>query len=230
MIEMRDVSIRYPGTTVPILDGATVRFEPGEKVGILAPASSGKSSLARLFAGIEQPTSGAILHQGRISWPLGFSGAIHPELTCGDNVALLAQLVGEDPNRVIAFCRDFSELGDAFRKPAKYLTPVERSKLAFALSLAPRFDTYIADETISVGDPGFREKCDALMHRRLKTAGLVFLSRNARQLRKTCNRYFVLLRQQLVPCDDLDVAQYALEIDAKRQKDAELEASHGTRH
>lgn len=202
---------RVQGQTV-ILAGATARFIPRERVGILAAAGAGKSTLARLFSGIEPPNGGAVLRQGRISWPMGFAGAFHPELSAATNITLIAAMIGQDPGRTLAFCDQFGGFAGRLDRAVKSFSPVERATLAFSLSLAVPCDTYIADEGIGAGDADMRARCDAMLDRRLASAGLVFLSRNPAQIRKYCTTFYVLIGGRLVPCPDVDVAAAALKL------------------
>lgn len=61
-LEARHVSWRRGGTLV--VDGVTLRPEPGSTVGLLGPNGSGKSSLLRLLQGIAKPDSGSITLDG----------------------------------------------------------------------------------------------------------------------------------------------------------------------
>lgn len=47
-----------------IVDGISLRVEPGSTVGLLGPNGSGKSSLLRLLAGLRRPLRGAVLLGG----------------------------------------------------------------------------------------------------------------------------------------------------------------------
>jgi ATP-binding cassette subfamily C protein LapB len=60
-IEFEDVSFAYPGTPVDSVKGYSFTIEPGERVGIVGRAGSGKSTIARLLLGLYQPTNGRIL-------------------------------------------------------------------------------------------------------------------------------------------------------------------------
>jgi capsular polysaccharide transport system ATP-binding protein len=206
---------RIQGSTV-ILAGATAQFKPRDRVGILAAAGSGKSTLARLFSGIEPPDGGTVLRQGRLSWPMGFAGAFHPDLTAATNITLISEMIGQDPGRTLAFCDQFGGFAGLDR-PMKTFSPVERATLAFSLSLAVPCDGYIVDEVIGVGDAPLRAKCDAMLERRLANAGLIFLSRNPAQIKKYCHTFHVLIGGRLIPCPDIDVAATALKLSAERE-------------
>jgi len=58
-ITFDNVSFSYDGR-VPVLDGFSAVIEPGETVAIVGTTGSGKTSLARLAAALEQPTDGEI--------------------------------------------------------------------------------------------------------------------------------------------------------------------------
>ncbi|RLJ59544.1 capsular polysaccharide transport system ATP-binding protein [Litoreibacter meonggei] len=229
MITLENVSLLKPGfrKRETILQDANTVFESGERVGILAAPGTGKSSLARLFAGIDKPDRGAVRQIGRVSWPIGFAGFLHPNLTVPENINNFARLVGIAPDAVIAFCRDVFGLEYGPKKMMHDLSPTQRALLAYACALSVEGPaTWIADETITIGEPGDRKVCDEVLAERLKIGGLVFLSRNARQLTKYCDRFLVLINQQLVPCNDLAVAQEALNLSKLTPQELEMRCGH----
>jgi ATP-binding cassette, subfamily C, bacterial LapB len=63
-IELNDVSFRYPGQQMPILDKVTLRIEPGERVAIIGRVGSGKSTLTKLLLGMYPPDEGKLLIGG----------------------------------------------------------------------------------------------------------------------------------------------------------------------
>lgn len=220
MIALENVSILTPGVfrREPILVDATARFSRGERVGILAAPGSGKSTLARLLAGIERPDRGRVSSKGRVSWPIGFAGFLHPKLKVRDNLAVFARMTGMAPEDVTEFCEDFCRIDDLADRVMQDLTPTQRLLLAYACALSvPGPAMWIADEVISAGQPQDRTRCDKLLAERLETGGLVFLSRNVRQLKLHTDRHFVLINRHLVPCNDLDVANEALELSANQR-------------
>lgn len=58
------VSFSYPGQQGAALDKVSFEIEPGERVAILGPVGSGKSTIARLVLGLYRPTEGAVLADG----------------------------------------------------------------------------------------------------------------------------------------------------------------------
>ena len=59
-IEFDDVHFAYPGGRRPAHDGLSFRVAAGEKIGIVGPSGSGKSSVARLLLRLFDPQSGAV--------------------------------------------------------------------------------------------------------------------------------------------------------------------------
>ena len=215
MIELDNVTILKPGylRRDPILEDATATFRMGERTGILAAPGTGKSMFARLLSGIEPPDRGTVRTSGPVSWPIGFAGFLHPELSVRDNVTIFSRLVGVPADTVEEFCINFCGIENLYQRKMVDLTPTQRAILAYACALSnPAPSMWIADEVITIGEPRDRKRCDEVLAERLECGGLIFLSRNKRLLRAYCDRFFVLINRRLVPCDDLDVAQKAFEM------------------
>jgi capsular polysaccharide transport system ATP-binding protein len=215
MIELVDVTwvIPDPDGDRVMLNAQSARFERHEKVGILAAAGSGKSSLARLLCGIETPDSGQVLARGRVGWPMAYAGTLHPELTGVQNIGLIADLIGDDPPTMLAFCGEFAGPSVPLHRKLKYFAPAERLALSFTLSVAVACDHYVVDEVIGYGDGDVRMRCGAMLDVRLQAgAGLIYISRNAAQLKKICTRFLIMTQGQLIACPNADVAAAALEL------------------
>jgi thiol reductant ABC exporter CydC subunit len=59
-LELRDVGFRYGEGEPWVLDGATLRLEPGRAVALLGPSGSGKSTLAELAVRFREPQRGSV--------------------------------------------------------------------------------------------------------------------------------------------------------------------------
>ncbi len=57
---MENVSFAYPHQERLALERVSLRIEPGERVGIIGPMGSGKSTLSKLLIGLYQPKEGAV--------------------------------------------------------------------------------------------------------------------------------------------------------------------------
>ena len=63
-LEMKDVTFGFQRNRPPVLQNFNLTLEPGQRVAIVGPSGSGKSSLALLAAGVYRPWSGEILYDG----------------------------------------------------------------------------------------------------------------------------------------------------------------------
>ncbi|HEV2581423.1 MAG TPA: thiol reductant ABC exporter subunit CydD [Ktedonobacteraceae bacterium] len=64
-IELRHVTLRYPGRTSPALSDISLRIDQGEKVALVGPSGAGKSSLLSILAGFTGISEGEIYMNGR---------------------------------------------------------------------------------------------------------------------------------------------------------------------
>ncbi len=63
-IEMKDIEFRYEGDEKPLLQGLSLRVEPGELIGITGNNGAGKSTLLALLSGFLHPQAGSITIDG----------------------------------------------------------------------------------------------------------------------------------------------------------------------
>lgn len=63
-IELRNVSFRYGSEAPYILRSISLRIEPGQKIAIVGPTGSGKTTLGMLLLAIHKPTEGEIYYDG----------------------------------------------------------------------------------------------------------------------------------------------------------------------
>ena len=142
---------------------------PEQNLAILGRNGAGKSTLLRMISGIEEPDSGYIRRGGTVSWPIGFRGSFHRELSGGENVRFVARIFGADTEAIVDYVRNFAAIGDAFDAPIKTYSTGMVARLAFGLSMAIDFDVYLIDELMAVGDKAFQDKCRKVF--RSKVAG-----------------------------------------------------------
>lgn len=63
-IELRSVTFGYRPNHPPLIDDLSRTIEPGQRVAIIGPTRSGKSTLLKLLSGEYKPWSGKILFDG----------------------------------------------------------------------------------------------------------------------------------------------------------------------
>ena len=208
MIRVEGVTKSYslPRGRHVILDDVTVSLPPLCRVGIFGVNGAGKSALLRLMAGSEMPDAGRIIREGRVSFPVGFTGTFHPLASARDNISFLARVYGMDRREVSAWIEDFCELGRYFDMPVGTYSSGMFARIAVATSFAFDFDLYLVDEVIEVGDAGFRRKCAAAFQERLKSASLVLVSQHVDTIRQYCDMGAVLHQGKLSAFTTVDEA------------------------
>ena len=208
MITLSNVRKRYRTSHGhhQVLDGVDLQIAPGEKLGILGRNGAGKSTLIRLIGGAELPSSGEVVRNMTVSWPLAFGGAFQGSLTGLDNTRFICRVYDADPDKAIAYVEEFSELGKFLREPVKSYSSGMGARLAFAISMAIEFDCYLIDEVISVGDARFHEKCRQELFGKRKDRAMILVSHEAHNIREYCNRACVLHQGRLHEFPSIDDA------------------------
>jgi capsular polysaccharide transport system ATP-binding protein len=213
MIELQSVTKAYrtrAGDHV-VLDKIDATFPDQVSTGILGKNGAGKSTLLRILGGAERPDAGQVVRHGRVSWPIGFSGGFNGSLTGEENSRFVARIYGADIDEVVDFAQRFAEIGEYFRMPVRTYSSGMRARLAFGLSMALDFDTYLVDEVTAVGDKSFQAKCHAAFQDRSERSTVIIVSHNMKTIRKYCTRAAVLNHGRLRFYEDLDEAAEAYE-------------------
>lgn len=187
-----------------VAEDINVTFPTGRAVGLLGRNGAGKSTLLQMIAGSVTPTSGRIVSTGTISWPVGFAGSFHPELSGAENTRFVGRIYGVDTDELIAFVEDFAGLDQHFRLPFKSYSSGMKSRLAFGVSMGIGFDTYLVDEVTAVGDAAFRARSSQVFMERMKTSGAVVVTHAMGQVRELCDAVAVLNAGHLSYYEDVD--------------------------
>lgn len=208
MVRLEDLTKTYYVRGMPkvVADHINAVFPTGKAVALLGRNGAGKSSLLKMIAGTMDPNSGRVVSDGSISWPVGFAGSFHGELTGLQNTRFIARVYGVDTDELARFVEDFAELGRHFHLPLRTYSSGMRSRLAFGVSMGIRFDTYLVDEVTSVGDAAFKEKSLAVFMQRMEESGAIFVSHSMGMVRRWCDAGAVLEGGRLTYYEDLDEA------------------------
>ncbi len=204
------------------LDDVTFDVSPGEVLGIIGRNGAGKSTLLKILARVMRPTGGHVTVRGRVVSMLELGIGFAPDLTVRQNIEVQGRLAGI-PARRIREAEDrileFAGLS-GFRDVPLFECPSGSTvHLGFAAMMGLGADIVLADEVLAVGDPAFREACEA----RVRAAGesgesVLFVSHDMAAIRRICTRVAWIDRGRIVrmgPPDDV-VSAYTAELLAGR--------------
>ena len=156
MIEVRGLTKRY-GATLAV-DDLSFDVEPGKVTGFLGPNGAGKSTTMRMVLGLDRPTSGTALVNGRpfrsFSEPLREvgalldAGAMHPGRSGRNHLRVAARSNGV-PERRVDEVVDEVGLGAAARRRIKGYSLGMRQRLGIAAALLADPRVLLFDEPIN---------------------------------------------------------------------------------
>ena len=165
MIELRGVSktVSSGGQPLTILHPLDLHVNAGERLAIVGPSGSGKSTLIGLMAGLDQPTTGAILIDGTDITKLGEDALARlrgraigfvfqffhlvPSLTAFENVLVPMEIAGVSgaPERARSLLAEVGLSERSHHYPSQ-LSGGEQQRVAIARALSNDPPLLLADE------------------------------------------------------------------------------------
>ena len=171
-LEFRDVTFGYAKGGPPLVEGFSLKVESGRRVALVGASGSGKSTVARLAAGLYRPWSGEILFDGlpRESYVRDelaravayvdqdvvlFEGSVRDNLTMWDPAA--EDDVIRAAARHAAIDEEVGRLPGGLEAPlqegARNLSGGQRQRIEIARALARGPSILVLDEATSALDP-----------------------------------------------------------------------------
>ncbi len=194
MIVLENLTKSFPTPTGRkyVARNINLTIPTGKSVALLGRNGAGKSTLLQIISGNMSPDSGRVIRSGAVSFPVGFAGSFHRDLTGAQNARFVARIYGVDTDEMLDFVADFASLGSHLHMPVRSYSSGMKSRLAFGVSMALDFDTYLVDEVTSVGDKAFRRKSAQLFHNRMQHSSAVVVTHSMSEVRALCNAGAVL--------------------------------------
>lgn len=180
-----------------VFQGLTLTLPEGRSLGLLGRNGAGKSTLLQIIAGNMQPSSGRVIRQGNISWPIGAASSFHPDMTGLQNTRFLARVYGVDCDSLSNFVEDFADIGKHFHMPLRTYSSGMKSRLSFGVAMGIPFDTYLIDEVTGAGDKSFRNKSKDVFQARMEKSSAIMISHSMADMRNFCDSGLVLSNGQL---------------------------------
>ncbi len=175
------------------LDHVSFKVGRGEVVGLVGTNGSGKSTMLKCIAGVLEPSEGSIVVRGNIAPLIELGAGFDLELTARENIYLNGALLGytrEFIDEHLQEIIDFAELEDFMDMPLKNYSSGMVARIAFAIATVTEPDVLIVDETLSVGDVFFQQKCEDRIRSFIDSGNVtvLFVSHSMSQVARICDR------------------------------------------
>lgn len=237
LIEAQCVSRTHPrrrgrAMPPPAVDGIDLALHAGDTVALIGDSGGGKSTLARLLAGLETPTGGVVRWSGVDLAALGHRGVArrrprHVQLIWQDPYATLdpratvratltESIAAHDraldaPARRARLHALLGQVGlaAAIERRVEMLSGGERRRLAVARALAARPAVLIADEPTTGLDPVLKAEIVELIEQAVAPPHgptLVLITHDLDVARRLCRRIYALSGGRIVECLAADEA------------------------
>lgn len=214
---------------ITAVDGVSLHVGSAEIFGLAGESGCGKTTLARMILGFEEPTSGAIIHRGKDGEPVSgkkvwrtagvqavfqnpfetfnplrqversFFEAVHNYKLAGSNTEALERI-----NRALeAVGMDYE--GIAGRYPGEF-SGGQLQRVSIARSLLTEPSLLIADEPVSMVDASIRMSIMNLFRELTQKFGVsvIYITHDLATAYYVCDRIAIMFRGNVVTMGDVD--------------------------
>ncbi len=223
VVETRDLTKVFKEGQLGAVNNVNLETREGEFLVFLGPSGSGKTTLLRMIAGLETPTAGEILIDGRVVNHLSprdrriamvfQSYALYPHLSVYKNIAfpLKAQNIKKELHKEkVEWAASLLGIGALLDRKPRELSGGERQRVALARAIVREPAVFLLDEPLSNLDAKLRASAREELerfHRRVGTT-TIYVTHDQVEAMAMGDRVMVLnkgvVRQLGTPTDVYD--------------------------
>ncbi len=217
-IVVRNVSKVFKRGSVVALDNVSLDVESGSRFGILGPSGAGKTTLMRIIAGLDVPSSGEVLFDdrvvasnGRLVVPpedrrIGMvfqTWALYPNLTAFENIAFPLtnmRLSRDEIRKRVEEVANILDISHVLNHYPRELSGGQQQRVALARALVKSPSLLLLDEPFSNLDARMRDSARALVkdvQERLRVT-LLIVSHDPADIFSIADSVGVLVKGKLV--------------------------------
>ncbi len=178
MLRVEDIFKDYDGK--PLLKGISFQVQEGELVCLLGSSGSGKSTMLRIIAGLEEPKSGKVFwgdtdYTNKPTYERGFGlmfqdYALFPHRSVAENIAFGLRMIGRSRVEIDGLIKKALEsihMSDFAGRSVTELSGGEQQRVALARALAPDPLLLMLDEPLGALDHNLRTEMLKDLRKRL---------------------------------------------------------------
>lgn len=203
MIQIKNITKKYPKSRGKALDGVSLEIGTGEAFGILGPNGAGKTTLMSIITTLALPTSGSVFVDGEevsrqrvdIKKKIAFVTqhiSLRKDMTVLEVMELTGRLYGL-PGRLIKErtlrLLEYTDLADKKKNTARGLSGGQQRKLMIARALLSDPEILVLDEPTVGLDPQARRRVwDMLIGLKMRGLTLLLTTHYIDEAESVCDR------------------------------------------
>ena len=185
----------------PVLQDITLDIYEGDKIGLVGPNGSGKTSLLRVLAGIYKDFTGLLDVKINYFFLSSPGSVTSPHLKIIDNIKRIFYFYNIpffDEKQLFHYLEEF-QLTQYLSYEFSELSQGFQLRVQIVAYLMIQFDHALIDEFFGFGDKFVMEKFEEILNTKLiQTNSLVIASHNQQLINKFCNRIIYLDKGKII--------------------------------
>lgn len=218
-IELQNISFRYPGNDAPTLENINLSVEAGEFICVLGTSGCGKSTLLSVLCGLQQPSEGIYLIDGKeVNGPGAERGVVFqhyslfPWLTAKENIIFGIRQARKNLSR-----REINDIAQSYlvkvglegmeNNMPSQLSGGQQQRVAIARALAMNADILLLDEPFGAIDTRNRRTLQKLvcdLHETEKKT-FIFVTHDVEESILLADRIVFMTPHQIYQIIDVDL-------------------------
>jgi capsular polysaccharide transport system ATP-binding protein len=215
--------VRVGGRSHVLFDRIDLEIGPTSHIGILALPKSGKTTLLRMICGMEQPDSGRIRKDMRVSWPIPSSDFAVASSSIAWNIRSMGRIYGVRDRDFVQRVGELGGLTKHLNLPLGQCPPLLRTQLAFAVGIGMDFGLYLFDNQAASPKKEFRAMAIESLRKRTEGRALLLATSAPNAVADICDSVYVLEQGRVTHFPDPEEAvehfKTLLKAEKERQKE-----------
>ncbi|NIK76282.1 sulfate transport system ATP-binding protein [Paenibacillus castaneae] len=194
------------------MQNVSFEIEKGHLIGLLGPSGGGKTSILRMLAGLESPTSGDIIFHGKRVNDLppqergiGFvfqNYALFKHMTVYDNIAFGLKVKKQSKEQIrerVMYLVELTGLKGFEHRYAHQLSGGQRQRVAFARALAPEPQLLLLDEPFAAIDAKIRTELRTWLKEMIERVGItsIFVTHDQEEAIEVADEIMIISKGKL---------------------------------